>query len=255
MPTKKALVRRPSPRLAEGIVSFLPRRPVDVQLAGRQWEAYVAALSSAGWEVVEVVPAGDCPDSVFVEDTMVVFRDRAVMARSGARARRAEVDGAREAVEAVGYPTKSIEAPGTVDGGDVLKIGNTIYVGQSGRTNAAGFAQLCDLLEPAGARLVPVPVTKVLHLKSSLTALPDGTAIGLPSLVDDPDLFPRFRPVAEADGGPVVLLGGRKVLLAAGCPQTEAMLRELGYQPVVVDISEFLKVEGSVTCLSVRLRG
>ncbi|MFG2944767.1 dimethylargininase [Streptomyces adustus] len=254
MPSKKALVRRPGPRLAEGLVTHIEREKPDVDLAVEQWEAYVAALQAHGWETVEVEPADDCPDSVFVEDTVVMYRNVAVIARPGAEARREETAGVEEAVARLGCSVNWIWEPGTLDGGDVLKIDDTVYVGRGGRTNAAGVQQLRAALEPLGARVVSVPVSKVLHLKSAVTALPDGTVLGHIPNVDQPSLFPRFLPVPEESGSHVVLLGGGKLLMAASAPKTAELLTDLGHEVVVVDISEFEKLEGCVTCLSVRLR-
>lgn len=244
------VVRRPGPRLAEGLVTHISRSDLDLGLAGRQWESYVDALRDAGWRVVEAPPADDCPDAVFVEDPVVVFGKTVVLARSGAAERRAEVDGLDAVFD--GYEVRRIVAPGTLDGGDVLKIGNTVYVGRGGRTNDDGIRQLAEFLPDAD--VVAVPVTKVLHLKSAVTALPDGTVIGYPPLVDDPAVFERFLAVPEEGGAHVVLLGGNRVLMAASAPATAALFRERGLAPVVVDISEFEKLEGCVTCLSVRLR-
>ncbi len=252
--TTHALVRRPGPRLAEGLVSHIARRPVDAGLAVGQWRAYVAALESAAWRVTEVEPADDCPDAVFVEDPVVVYRDVAVLARSGAPGRRAEVAGVGKAVREAGYRVARIEAPGTLDGGDVLKIGSTVYVGRSGRTNDEGVRQLAGHLGAVGATVVPVPVTRVLHLKSAVTALPGGTVVGHPPLVDDPALFPDFLAVPEEPGAHVVLLGGDRVLMAASAPRTAELFAARGLEPVTVDIGEFEKLEGCVTCLSVRLR-
>lgn len=247
----RALVRRPGPRVAEGLVSHVERTTVDPGRALAQWQAYVDALRDNGWEPVEVEPADACPDAVFVEDPVVVYRDVAVLARSGAPVRRAEVAGVEAAVRAAGYRVERVEEPGTLDGGDVLKVGSTVYVGLSGRTNEAGAAQLAAHLD---ATVVPVPVTKVLHLKSAVTALPDGTVIGHPPLVDDPAAFPSFLAVPEEAGAHVVLLGGDRVLMAASAPATAELLRGRGLEPVIVDIGEFEKLEGCVTCLSVRLR-
>ncbi|MEU4449899.1 dimethylargininase [Nocardioides sp. NPDC023903] len=250
-----ALVRRPSPRLAEGLVTHIERSPVDVDLAHEQWEAYVAAMRSVGWTTHEVDPADDCPDSVFVEDTMVVFGDLAVISRPGALERRPEIDAAEDAVRARGYRIAHIEAPGTLDGGDVLKHGDTVWVGEGGRTNAEGIAQLRALLGPLGAEVLAVPLTKVLHLKSAVTALPDGTVIGHEPLVDDPSVWgARFLPVPEEPGSHVVVLDDRTLLMAASAPLSRAIFEERGYTVVPVDISEFEKLEGCVTCLSVRLR-
>ncbi|MFD5636218.1 dimethylargininase [Streptomyces sp. NPDC127077] len=254
MPSQKALVRRPGPRLAEGLVTHVERTEVDVDLAVEQWEAYTEALRTHGWEIVEVDPAEDCPDAVFVEDAVVVFRNVALIARPGAETRRAETPGVEEAVARLGCSVNWIWDPGTLDGGDVLKVGDTIYVGRGGRTNAAGVQQLRAAFEPLGARVVAVPVSKVLHLKSAVTALPDGTVIGHEPLVDTPSLFPRFLAVPEESGAHVVLLGGGKVLMAASAPKTAELLADLGHEPVVVDIGEFEKLEGCVTCLSVTLR-
>ncbi|MFE2302168.1 dimethylargininase [Streptomyces sp. NPDC059445] len=254
MPSQKALVRRPGPRLAEGLVTHVERTEVDVDLAVEQWEAYTEALRTHGWETIEVDPAEDCPDAVFVEDAVVVFRNVALIARPGAESRRAETPGVEEAVARLGCSVNWIWDPGTLDGGDILKVGDTIYVGRGGRTNAAGVQQVRAVFEPLGARVVAVPVSKVLHLKSAVTALPDGTVIGYEPLVDTPSLFPRFLAVPEESGAHVVLLGGGKLLMAASAPKTAELLADLGHEPVVVDIGEFEKLEGCVTCLSVRMR-
>ena len=252
--SKFALVRRPSPRLADGLVTHIGRTPVDVELAKQQWSAYVVALEAHGWATTEVAPAPGLPDSAFVEDTMVVFRDVAVIARPGADERKPEVAAAAEAVRSFGYRVVTIQAPGTLDGGDVLKVGNTIYIGNGGRTNLEGIAQVAAAFEPLGATVVTVPLTKVLHLKSAITALPDGTIIGWPPAVDDVSLFPTFIAVPEESGSHVVVLDDHTLLLSADCPQTADVLRRRGYEVVTVDISEYIKLEGCVTCLSVRLR-
>ena len=252
--TPSALVRRPSPLLAEGIVTHIERVPVDVALAERQWADYVAALAAAGGDLVEVPPAPDCPDSVFVEDAVVIFRNVAVITRPGAPSRLPEVIDVEKVVESLGCSINRIVAPGTLDGGDVLKVGDTVYVGQGGRTNGEGIRHLRRILAPLGATVVAVPVRAVLHLKSAVTALPDGTIIGYPPLVDDRSIFPRFLPVPEESGAHVVLLGDDRLLLAADCPRSTDLFESLGYEPVTVDISEYQKLEGCVTCLSVRLR-
>lgn len=251
----KALVRRPGPRLADGLVTHIVRQPVDVALARHQWAGYVEALNAAGWETIEVAPAPECPDAVFVEDTAVMFGDLAVITRPGADARRAETDATAAAIERLGYEIAQIIAPGTLDGGDVLKIGDMVYVGLGGRSNDEGISQLRTLLGARGRDVVAVPVTKALHLKSAVTALPDGTVVGYPPIVDQPTAFPAFRAVPEESGAHVVLLGEDRLLMAADAPETEALYRDLGYRPIPVDISEFQKLEGCVTCLSVRLRG
>lgn len=250
----RALVRRPSPRLADGLLTHLERRAVDVELAVRQWEGYVAALRENGWETVEVEPAPECADSVFVEDTVVVLGDLAVVSRPGAPSRRPETDGTERALRDLGYRVERIEAPGTLDGGDVLKHGRTVWVGVGGRTNEAAVEQLRGLVAAEEAEVVAVPVSKVLHLKSAVTALPDGTVVGYEPLVDDPTVWSAFLPVPEEGGSHVVVLDEGTVLMAAGAPRTRELFEARGLRAVVVDISEFEKLEGCVTCLSVRLR-
>ena len=220
----------------------------------RQWEGYVAALREAGWETIEVSPADECPDSVFVEDTVVMYGDRAVITRPGADERKPETAGTSAVLRGLGYDVVSIESPGTLDGGDVLKHGGTVWVGTGGRTNRSGVDQLTAHLAPYGVRVVAVPVSKVLHLKSAVTALPDGTVVGYPPLVDDPTVWSSFLAVPEESGSHVVLLGGDTVLMSSDAPASKALFEERGWDVVAVDISEFIKLEGCVTCLSVRLR-
>ncbi|HEU5242599.1 MAG TPA: arginine deiminase family protein [Ornithinibacter sp.] len=257
---KRVLVRRPGPHLADGLVTHIERSPVDVDLARHQWERYVAALLSEGWEIIEVEPAEDCPDAVFVEDTVVVLGDLAVISRPGADERKPETAGTEAALAGLGYRIARIEAPGTLDGGDVLKhVGpdgaTTVWVGLGGRTNAAGIEQLAAHLAPLGAVVVTVPTTRVLHLKSAVTALPDGTVVGHEPLVDDPATWPDFLPVPEEPGAHVVVLDDTTVLMSTSAPRTRELFERRGLRVVAVDISEYEKLEGCVTCLSVRLRG
>lgn len=250
----RLLVRRPSPLLAEGELTHLDRVPVDADLAVEQWRGYVDAFRSRGWDVIEIEPADAHPDGVFVEDAVVIFGDLAVLCRAGAESRRGEAETVRVGVVASGIDTAEITEPGTLDGGDVLKVGDTVYVGASSRTNAEGIAQLRTLLETRGWVVREIPVGKVLHLKSGVTALPDGTVIGFEPLVDDPGLFPRFAGVPEEHGTAVVVLDDSTVLMSADAPETAASHRARGLEVVTVDISEFEKLEGCVTCLSVRVR-
>ncbi|CAN5433565.1 N(G),N(G)-dimethylarginine dimethylaminohydrolase [soil metagenome] len=249
-----ALVRPPGPHLADGLVTHIDRRPVDLGLAISQWERYVDTLADEGWEIVDVPGADDCPDAVFVEDTVVMYRNVAVITRPGADSRKPEVLAIEKVIDALGVSINRIRPPGTLDGGDVLKVDDVVYVGRGGRTDAEGARQLRAILEPLGASVVEVPLTTVLHLKSAVTALPDGRVVGYEPLVDDPRAFHRFLPVPEESGAHVVLLGGNRLLMAADAPLTAKRYSDLGYHPVTVDISEFQKLEGCVTCLSVRIR-
>jgi dimethylargininase len=236
-------------------VSHRARVPVDLDLARHQWDGYVDALRAEGWETIEVAPADDCPDAVFVEDTVVVYDDLAVICRPGADQRKPETAGTEEALASLGYRIARIEPPGTIDGGDVLKHAGRVWIGLSGRTNASGIEQLAGLLGPLGAQVVAVPISRVLHLKSSVTALPDGTVVGFEPLVDDATVWSSFLQVPEEAGAHVVVLDGSTVLMSTSAPATRALFESRGLRVVAVDISEYEKLEGCVTCLSVRLRG
>lgn len=249
-----ALVRPPGPLLADGLVTHIDRSPIDSELASAQWQAYVQALHDNGWTTTIVEPADECADAVFVEDALVVFDRLCVITRPGAVSRRPEVQGAEAAAVGAGLEIAHIVEPGTLDGGDVLKVERTVYVGVGGRTNAPAVAQLAQVLAPRGWDVRPVPVHRVLHLKSAVTALPDGTVVGFPELVDAPSSFERFLAVPEPAGAHVVLLGDDRLLMSADAPRTAALYRSMGYGVVEVDISEFEKLEGCVTCLSVRIR-
>lgn len=250
----RALVRAPGPRLTEGLVSHIERVPVDLERAVEQWQGYVATLAGLGWEITEIEPADDCPDAVFIEDTLVVFDSLVVVTSPGAPERRGEIPGAAMVAPELGRDVASIEGDGRLDGGDVLKVGRTVYVGQGGRTNGEGIRQLRALLAPRGYDVVGVPVTTALHLKSVVTALPDGTVVGHPPLVEHPGLYARFLPVPEESGSHVVVIDPTTVLMASDAPRSAALYRSLGYRTIEVDIAEFQKLEGCVTCLSVRIR-
>ena len=235
----------------KGLVTYGERVRADPGLAASQHEAYVRALAESGWEIREVAPADEAPDSAFVEDTVVVCGDLAVLTRPGAPERRVEVAGAERAVRELGLDVERIEKPGTLDGGDVLRVGATLYVGRGRRTNAEGIRQLSALAEPRGFTVVAVALNHVLHLKSAVTALPDGTiVVADPSAVDTTPL-PPLRTVPEDAGSHVVPIGGPKILMAASAPRSADLFAGWGFEPVVVDIGEFEKLEGCVTCLSV----
>jgi dimethylargininase len=224
----KALVRRPSPQLAEGIVTYIERSEVDMTLALAQWERYVATIADAGFEIVELPPADDCPDGVFVEDVLVVDGEVAVVTRPGAASRRPETDGLADFVAALGFRNSELEAPAKLDGGDVIRTRDGLLVGVGARTNGAGVDQLAAA---TGLPAATAPVVGVLHLKTGLSLLPDGS-------------FLRGQSLDLGDG---------RVLLAAGSPRA-AEVEERGFETVACDISEFQKLEAGVTCLSVLAR-
>lgn len=235
-----ALVRRPSPSIAV--------LGADPSLAVEQWEGYVAALEEAGWFVHELPADDDDASSCFVEDGALVYGDLAAIDD--------DFPDLERAIRNFGYSVVRIRPPAELSGGDVLKFANTVWVGVGASTNELGASRLADYLSPIGARVVQVPVEGVPFLKAAVTALPDGEVLGYPGVVPEPGLiFPRFLDVPEPAGAQVVLLGGPRVLMSAAAPATAAMLQERGIEVTTVDISELERAGGTVTRLSVRLRG
>lgn len=234
-------------------MTHLEPAAIDLARAGEQWSAYVEVFRGLRWDIRTIDGIDQCPDAVFIEDTAVVFGDLAVTTRPGAPSRVAEVEGVRAPLLDCDLEVVDL-AGGRLDGGDVLKVGRRVWVGLGGRTSTAGIAALEELLVPRGWDVRAVPISKVLHLKSAVTALPDGTIIGYPPLLDDESIFETFLPVPEEAGSHVVITGPDRLLLSASAPQTASLLRSKGYIIDVVDISEFEKLEGCVTCLSIRVR-
>jgi len=250
-----ALVREVSPDLGDAQLTFVHRQPVDIEVARRQHDGYVGCLASLGLDIVRLPPAPEHPDGVFVEDAVVLIDSVAVLTRPGASSRRAEVGSVRAAVEARGLAVASIEAPGTLDGGDILQIGQTVHVGRTTRTNQAGIEQLTALVEPLGRHVIPVDVRDALHLKTAATALPDATIIASLDRVDLGAFAGREVIAAPEPAGANVLLFGDTVIVSAAAPATAAIVRKRGFAVQTVEITELEKAEAGPTCLTVLLPG
>lgn len=249
-----ALVRAPASTLANGLVTPASRQRVNLDLADAQWDAYVETLQECGWRIIEIDPRDDLAGSVFVEDTAVILGNTAIMTSPGVPARADETEGTEDALRNLGMLIERIEQPGTLDGGDVLVVNDTVYVGRSTRTNADGIRQLRVLARRRGFTVVAVPVARALHLKTAASALPDGTIIGYAKAFENVSLFARFMPVPEPYGATVVIVDPNTVLMSTSAPKTAALVRDLGYRVIAVEMTEFEKLEGSVTCLSVLIR-
>ena len=249
-----ALVREPSPRLADDAeLTFLPRRPVDLALARAQHAAYIEVLTRLGAEVVWLPPLPACPDGVFVEDTVVIVDRLAVLTHPGAPSRRAEVDSLRPTLDRRGWATASIVAPATLDGGDVLQIGRTVYVGLSTRSDRRAVEQLAALLDPLGRSVIGVPIDGALHLKTAATALPDGTILAIGEALDVGAFHAHEVVEPPETAGANVLLVGPTVVVPTSAPMTAELIAGRGFDVVSVDLSELEKVEAGPTCLSVLL--
>jgi dimethylargininase len=244
-----AITRAVSPRLAECEISFQERQPIDVELAMRQHAGYRAALAELGARVTKLPALDGHPDCVFVEDPVVVLDEVAVVARLGAESRRGEAESLAAAVARYRELLR-IEAPGTLDGGDVMRIGKTLYVGLSGRTNIAGLQQLAQLVTPFGYWVTPVEVRGCLHLKSACCHLGDGVVLANRAWLDlDAFCGVQFVDVAEAHAANVLRIG-ETLLMPSSYPRTQALLEERGYAVRAVETSELIKADAGVTCMS-----
>lgn len=249
--TRIAITRGVSPAIEHCELVHQERRPIDVALARRQHRLYEEALATLGCRV-EALPADpELADSVFVEDTAIVLDEVAVITRPGAASRRPETAAIARALTPYRHLV-SIDPPGTLDGGDVLRMGRTLYVGLSGRSNQAAIDQLSRALAPHGYAVRGVAVQGCLHLKSAVTALGDDTVLVNPKWVDAA-VFTGTRPI-EIDprerGAANVLRIGERVIYPASFPATRRRLAAAGVDILEVDVSELQKAEGAVTCCS-----
>ena len=248
----KALTRELSPRIVECELTHLAREPIDFGRAVKQHDEYEKTLRSLGCVIERLPSLPDNADAVFVEDTAVVLRELAIISRPGAMSRRNEISSVADALQSY-RPLRFIEEPGTVDGGDVLVIGSTIYVGRSTRTNAEGIAQLSALAD--GYTVQPVTVTGCLHLKSAVTALAEDCVLLNPEWIDASH-FSRMR-IIEVDpaepSGANALTIGTSVVYPANFNATRARLEREGMIVHQVQMDELQKAEGAVTCCSIVL--
>jgi dimethylargininase len=227
--------------------------PIDVALCRQQHAAYVDALGALGFDVHRVGSDEANPDGIFVEDQAVVVGSRALVTRSGHPGRRSEADRVASALASLGLDLVRMAEPATLDGGDVLRIGSHLLVGVGHRSNDAGLAVLAATFPECEVHRVPLPAD-LLHLKCVASSPVPGVAFvvdgALP--IDVGAFADRVIGVRPEDAWASNLVGrGDKVIVGAGYPRVEAAIREAGFDPVVVDVSEVRKGDGALTCLSV----
>jgi dimethylargininase len=251
-----ALTRQVSPSLARCELSYVPRQPLDLTLACEQHRAYEQLLEKLGARVVSLPAEPELPDSVFVEDPAIVLDELAVMLPLGTGTRRGEAESLGRAL--VGYrKLERIELPGTLEGGDVLRIGRKLFVGLSRRTNAEGIRQLTAIVARHGYEVVPVSVSGCLHLKSAVTHLGQGTLLANRAWFDAApfagyewiDVAPEEPHAANA-----LALAGT-VIFPASFPRTREQIAERGLRIASLDISELQKAEAGLTCSSLIFEG
>jgi dimethylargininase len=256
-----AIVKTPAPSLVDACeLTFLDRVPMDFELALAQHAGYRETLEHVGAHVHTLDASPDLADSAFIEDTAIILDELAILTRPGAPSRQSEpmyVEPALSPYRRLEY----IQAPGTIDGGDVLRIGRTLFVGVSTRTNAEGIRQLEQIAQPLGYTIAPVSVLGSLHLKTACTAL-DATTILLNSDWIDPepfDGFERIHVAADEPFGANVLPISVSLIVNEALPRTfdliAAHCQSSGVLLIPVNISEFGKAEAGLTCLSLLIDG
>ncbi|WDP88987.1 MAG: N(G),N(G)-dimethylarginine dimethylaminohydrolase [Desulfobacter sp.] len=249
----RAIVKRPCKNMINGITEAGLGSP-DYDLACRQHDAYIQALETCGLSVTVLPPEEAYPDSVFIEDTCLVTPKCAVITRPGAQSRKGETQSVRQAMAAFDLPTEEIAAPGTLDAGDIMMVGDHYFVGRSARTNAEGFAQLETILNRYGMTASAVELESVLHLKTGISYLENNNLLAWGEFLTK-EALSKFNILGvdndEAYAANSVWVNGY-VLVPAGHGRTMDMIEAAGYRPVEVDVSEFRKLDGGLSCLSLR---
>jgi dimethylargininase len=232
-------------------LTHLAREPIDVDRARRQHERYEEALRKAGCDVNRLAAGPDMPDSVFIEDIAIVVDEVAIVTRPGAASRWKETIAVAQELRRY-REVQQIDAPGTIDGGDVLTIGRRVFIGRSSRTNEAGIEQMRQILEPFGYEVIPVHVRGCLHLKSAATAVREDLLLVNPSWVPDAP-FAGFERIDTDPREPMAanaLRVGEWAIYPTSFPRTLERLERGGVDILAVDVSELQKAEGAVTCCS-----
>jgi dimethylargininase len=248
-----AIVRAPCPEIIHGITSAQLGRP-DYREALKQHRAYVDALRYCGLEVTELAADSRYPDSTFIEDVALCTPAGAVICRPGAPSRRGETEGMQKVLAPFFTRIAEVGPPGTLEAGDIMMTGDHYYIGLSERTNPEGARQLIAILESFGFSASATPVGKVLHLKTGMSYLENNRLLAGGEFVEAP-AFSHFHQIIvspeEAYAANSLWING-KVLVPAGFPQTCAKIAAAGCETIDLDVSEFQKLDGGLSCLSLR---
>jgi len=253
---KNVIVRRPSHSLIDGITSNPQLGKPNYDLACKQHDAYIEALKKCGVKVTILDADERYPDSCFVEDPAVITRKCAIITNPGAISRNGEKD---EIVKAIRnfFPDDKIEyikAPGTLEGGDVMMVNDHFYIGKSARTNEEGIRQFISILNKYGFSGSEVPLEEVLHLKTGVNYIENNNMLVSGEFVNKEDFASYNRievPEEEAYGANCIWVNGN-VIVPCGYPTVEKKVKELGYPVILVDTSEYRKIDGGLSCLSLR---
>ena len=253
---KNVIVRKPAKSMIDGITSAPELGKPDYELAVKQHDAYIEALKQCGVQVTELEALEEYPDACFVEDVAVLTRKCAIITNPGAPSRNGEKAYIAEVIrkfyseDQIAY----IENPGTLEGGDVMMVGDHFYVGRSARTNAEGIRQFVEILERFGLSGSEVSLEKVLHLKTGVNYLENNTFLVSGEFIEK-DEFKNSNliiiPDEEAYAANCIWVND-KVIVPAGFPKVEKAVRDAGYEVIVTDTSEYRKLDGGLSCLSLR---
>jgi len=250
---KHAIVRRPGESLVNGITTAGLGKP-DYKKALQQHDKYIEALRSCGVEVTILEAEEQYPDSVFVEDTAVLAEKCAVITNPGASSRRGEEVSIKEALKKFYTNIKSIIAPGTLEGGDVMRVRDHFYVGLSARTDEQGARQFTGILNKYGYTVSTVKMEKFLHLKTGLAYLENNNLLTAGEFIDRPgfEIFNRIVIDDSESYAANCIWVNNVVLVPMGFPGAKAAIEAIGYKTMAVDVSEFRKLDGGLSCLSLR---
>ncbi len=253
---KNVIVKKPCSRITEGITSSPELGKPDYQLALKQHEAYIKALKSCGVEVTVLEADEAYPDSCFVEDTAVLTRKCAIITNPGASTRKGEIEEMIPVIKKF-YSEDCIEyikAPGTLEGGDVMMVGDHFYIGRSARTNPEGIRQFIAILKKYGLNGSEVTLEKVLHLKTGVNYIENNNMLVSGEFIDKPE-FEKYNkyiiPPEESYAANCIWMNG-KVIVPANFPKVADIVKKAGYEIILVDTSEFRKIDGGLSCLSLR---
>jgi dimethylargininase len=250
---KHTIVRRPGKSLVDGITSAGLGKP-DYEKALQQHDKYIEALKRCGVEVTILEAEERYPDSVFVEDTAVLAEKCAIITNPGASSRQGEEISIKEALKKFYTHIESITVPGTLEGGDVMRVRDHFYVGLSARTNEEGARQFAKILNKYGYTVSNVKMEKYLHLKTGLAYLENNNLLTAGEFINRPG-FETFNRIVIDDSesyGANCIWVNNVVLVPMGYPKTKAAIEALGYKTLAVDVSEFKKLDGGLSCLSLR---
>lgn len=248
-----AIVRGVPETFNKCVRTYSPRNAVNVDLAKEQHKLYCKALESRNLKLVRIPTENSFPDCVFVEDPAIVFKGTAVICSMRPKSRIGEVNGVRKALSSIFSKVVDIHPPGTIEGGDVLRVNNSLFVGLTNRTNDDGVSQLRDALSNEGCEIVPVRVSNILHFKSACSYIGDEFIVVNPGCFDL-KVFSSLKllklPKKEAYAANCLSVNG-KVFVSKGYPATKRLIEKEGFETEELDVSEFKKCEGSLTCLSI----